>query len=74
LEEGLKKVLEGARVWRYVGKLRPERGYREADIRLVVPLRGLVRVVPQRAVMVVFPVLDRRFVEGCLLQGGVRPT
>jgi hypothetical protein len=30
LEEGLEKVLERARV----GKLRPERGWREADIRI----------------------------------------
>jgi hypothetical protein len=44
------------------------------DIRFVVCVLGLVLVVLQCAVMVVFPVLDGRLVESGLLQGGVHPT
>jgi hypothetical protein len=43
------------------------------DICFVLSVHGLMLVVGQCAVMVVVPMLDGRFMKGCLLQGGVHP-
>lgn len=54
-------------------ELEPELGLRELDVRRAATSpAGSVFVVPGCSVMVVFPVLDGRFVEGSLLQGNVR--
>ena len=55
------------------GELGPGRDLRQSGVRLTVSSRWFVRVVPGCAVMVVFPILDRRFVEGGVLQGGMHP-
>ena len=69
----LEEVLEGLRMRRGRGELGPGRDLRKSGVRLTVSSRGFVLVVPGCAVMVVFPILDGRFVEGGLLQGGMHP-
>ena len=66
--------MKSARVGYRGGELRPEYGSGEVNIRLAVTVLGLVLVVLYCSVMVVVPMLDGRFVEGGLLQGGVHPT
>jgi hypothetical protein len=51
---------------------RPERGPRELDIRFVRTATRLVIMVLEYAVMVVMSMLDGLFVEGGLLDGGMR--
>jgi hypothetical protein len=50
---------------------------RQSGVRLTLPVAGLMFVVPGYtagcAVMMVFPILDGRFVEDGLLQGGMHP-
>jgi hypothetical protein len=70
-QRGLQEVSEGLRMGRGRGELGPGRDLRKSGVRLTVPVAGLVLVVPgytaRCAVMMVFPILDGRFVEGCLL-------
>jgi hypothetical protein len=63
--------LKSARVRCGGGKLLPEYGPGEVDIRGVV---CVPRLVLQCAVMVVVPVGDGCLVEGGLIQGGMHPT
>jgi hypothetical protein len=55
------------------GELGPGRDLRKSGVRLHVSSRGFVLVVPGCAVMMVFLILDGRFVEGGLLQGSMHP-
>jgi hypothetical protein len=73
LEQGLEKILKGARVGGRGGEPRVVCGPKEVGIRFV-PLGGLVFLLDQRAVMVVVSVPDGRLVDGGLLEGGVHPT
>ena len=66
--------MKSARVGCRGDELRPEYGWGEVDIRVVVCVPGLVLVVLQCAVMVVVPVRDGRFMKGGLIQGGMHPT
>ena len=69
----LEEVSEGLRMGHGRGELGPGRDLRKSGVRLTVSSRGFVRVVPGCAVMVVFPIVDGRFVEGGVLQGGMHP-
>ncbi len=54
------------------GKDRPGHGPRELDIRLARAVTGSVSMVLECAVMVVMPMLDGLFMNGGLLESGMR--